>query len=210
MRINYWFFISAILAFVIVLLLSIKSCNTNRSSKPSAVLTKTEIRYKTDTVFQQIMRITKGTTSIVHDSIFTDRLLLSPPDTIYRYLISCSDLVFITDTFAKKNSFIAIVDDTLQHNRIIGRSFRFADLRPDTIRSYTQRLPAKTPLVKLYVGFDLGLGYLASSPASYQGGVDVDAIFSDRFLLGIKGGLNSRLETQLGLRFSSKISFKKP
>lgn len=210
MRINYWYIITAVLALIIVLILNLKSCGTAKQSDTPAILTDVKIRYKTDTIFKQIMRISSGKTQIVHDTVFAERLISSPKDTLFSYLIGCSDLVYSADTFFQKNNLIAVIADTLQHNRIVGRSFRFADLRPDTIRIYTKTLPAKVPLLKLYVGFDLGLGFLATAPTSYQGGVDVDAILSDRFLVGVKAGLNSRLETQVGIRFSSKISFKKP
>ena len=207
MKVNYWFFSTVVLSFVIIALLSLSDCNGSRN-KPIKQNVKTIVRYKTDTVFTEIMRTKTLQLKSVPDTVLLFKILSSGKDTILKYLEYCTDTVYYLDTISKANSFTAVISDTLQHNRIIGRSFRFADLRPDTLRIVTNIVPAKQPLVKVYLGVDFRtvFGLLGNS---FQGGADIDAIFKDRFLLGINGGLSSKLEPLAGIKFSTKISLRK-
>lgn len=207
MKVNYWFISTIVLCFVIVLLLSLPTCNGGKTS-PIKTSVKTEIRYKTDTIFSEIMRTKLLESRVKHDTFLFYRIVSSNSDTILKFIEACTDSVFVSDTIVKKNSFIAIIADTLQQNKIIGRSFHFADLRPDTFRIVTNTVEAKQPLVKIYVGVDFKTGVKATGN-SFQGGADIDAIFKDRFLLGLNGGISSKLEPLIGVRFSTKISLRK-
>lgn len=209
-KVNYWFLSSVVLALVLVLVLSnLKSCASKTATAPVDSTISKVVVYKKDTIFIHVPARVHYAERIIHDTFLFSKIIHSKGDTLVRFINQCADLVFLSDTFLKKNSFKAILNDTLHFNRLVGRSFRFADLRPDTITTITTKLYKPQPFVKIYAGLDFGLGFKPVG-YSYQGGVDVDAILQDRFLIGIKGGINSALEPQVGVRFSSKISLRKP
>ena len=67
----------------------------------------------------------------------------------------------------------------------------------------------KQPLVKVYTGLYGGVAIQNKAVASYHGGVGLDAIISDRHMIGLQGGLNSALQMEFGVRFGEKIRLKK-
>ena len=208
-KINYWLISTVALAVaVVVLLCNLKSCAPNQHAKPSATVKKV-IVYKTDTVFSFLQGKVHFSERVVHDTVLFQKIIHSGGDTLLSFIQGCTDIIYTADTFAKPHSYLAILNDTVQNNRISGRSFRFADLRPDTLTYITIKEPAKQALIKIYMGAGLSAAFKNKIFSSYQGNVDIDAIFRDKVLFGISAGMNSNIEPVIGVRVAGKISLKK-
>lgn len=127
------------------------------------------------------------------------------------YISSCLDTnIFIIDTQAVDN-FKAHATATVTNNQLIGLHLEYQNFKPEKwkVLSKTVTVEKKQSLVKVYTGIYAGVSIANKTVASYHGGVGLDAIISDRHLIGFQGGLNSSLQPEFGVRFSEKIRLKK-
>jgi len=127
------------------------------------------------------------------------------------YISSCLDTnIFIIDTQAVDN-FKAHATATVTNNQLIGLLIEYQNFKPEMwkVLSKTVTVEKKQSLVKIYTGIYAGVSIANKTVASYHGGVGLDAIISDRHLIGFQGGLNSSLQPEFGVRFSEKIRLKK-
>jgi len=127
------------------------------------------------------------------------------------YISSCLDTnIFIIDTQAVDN-FKAHATATVTNNQLIGLLIEYQNFKPEMwkVLSKTVTVEKKQSLVKIYTGIYAGVSIANKTVASYHGGVGLDAIISDRHLIGLQGGLNSSLQPEVGIRFSEKIRLKK-
>jgi hypothetical protein len=127
------------------------------------------------------------------------------------YISSCLDTnIFTVDTQAVDN-FKAHATATVANNQLIGLLIEYQNLKPEKwkVLSKTVTVEKKQSLVKVYTGIYAGISIANKTVASYHGGVGLDAIISDRHLIGFQGGLNSSLQPEFGVRFSEKIRLKK-
>ena len=100
---------------------------------------------------------------------------------------------------------------TVANNEILNMAIEWRNLKPELwkIKRETITVPQKQSLVKVYTGLYGGVAIANKTVASYHGGIGLDAIISDRHLVGLQGGLNSSLQMEFGVRFSEKIRLKK-
>lgn len=127
------------------------------------------------------------------------------------YISSCLDTnIFTVDTQAVDN-FKAHATATVANNQLIGLLIEYQNFKPERwkVLSKTVTVEKKQSLVKVYTGIYAGVAIANKTVASYHGGVGLDAIISDRHLIGFQGGLNSSLHPEVGVRFSEKIRLKK-
>lgn len=127
------------------------------------------------------------------------------------YISSCLDTnIFIIDTQAVDN-FKAHATATVANNQLIGLLIEYQNFKPERwkVLSKTVTVEKKQSLVKVYTGIYAGVSIANKTVASYHGGVGLDAIISDRHLIGLQGGLNSSLQPEVSVRFSEKIRLKK-
>lgn len=118
--------------------------------------------------------------------------------------------IFTIDTQAVDN-FKARATATVANNQLIGLLIEYQNFKPEKwkVLSKTVTVEKKQSLVKVYTGIYAGVSIANKTVASYHGGVGLDAIISDRHLIGFQGGLNSSLQPEFGVRFSEKIRLKK-
>ncbi len=114
------------------------------------------------------------------------------------------------DTISVDN-FRATATATVANNEILNMAIEWRNLKPELwkIKRETITVPQKQSLVKVYTGLYGGVAIANKTVASYHGGIGLDAIISDRHLVGLQGGLNSSLQMEFGVRFSEKIRLKK-
>ena len=127
------------------------------------------------------------------------------------YISSCLDTnIFTVDTQAVDN-FKARATATVANNQLIGLLIEYQNFKPERwkVLSKTVTVEKKHSLVKIYTGIYAGVSIANKTVASYHGGIGLDAIISDRHLIGFQGGLNSSLQPEVGVRFSEKIRLKK-
>lgn len=127
------------------------------------------------------------------------------------YISSCLDTnIFTVDTQAVDN-FKAHATATVANNQLIGLLIEYQNFKPERwkVLSKTVTVEKKQSLVKIYTGIYAGVAIANKTVASYHGGVGLDAIISDRHLIGFQCGLNSSLHPEVGVRFSEKIRLKK-
>jgi hypothetical protein len=98
----------------------------------------------------------------------------------------------------------------VQDNRIIGRSFYHANLKPQILK--TTVIPAKQALIKVYMEAYAKADFMTTINGGGAGG-GFAAVIADRHLLGIDGGFNMGLarapSAEVTLRYGHKISFKR-
>ena len=133
------------------------------------------------------------------------------------YISSCLDTnIFTVDTQAVDN-FKARATATVANNQLIGLFIEYQNFKPEkwkvinttTTNTVEKEVEKKQPLVKVYTGLYGGVAIQNKAVASYHGGVGLDAIISDRHMIGLQGGLNSALQMEFGVRFGEKIRLKK-
>jgi len=127
------------------------------------------------------------------------------------YISSCLDTnIFTVDTQAVDN-FKAHATATVANNQLIGLLIEYQNFKPERwkVLSKTVTVEKKQSLVKVYTGLYGGVAIQNKTVASYHGGIGLDAIISDRHLIGFQCGLNSSLHPEVGVRFSEKIRLKK-
>jgi len=124
---------------------------------------------------------------------------------------SCLDTnLYKFDTISVDN-FRATATATVANNEILNMDIEWRNLKPELwkIKRETITVPQKQSLVKVYTGLYGGVSIANKTVASYHGGIGLDAVISDRHLVGLQGGLNSSLQMEFGVRFSEKIRLKK-
>ena len=135
----------------------------------------------------------------------------------FSYTNSCLDTnIFTVDTQAVDN-FKARATATVANNQLIGLFIEYQNFKPEkwkvinttTANTVEKEVEKKQPLVKVYTGLYGGVAIQNKAVASYHGGVGLDAIISDRHMIGLQGGLNSALQMEFGVRFGEKIRLKK-
>ena len=135
----------------------------------------------------------------------------------FSYTNSCLDTnIFTVDTQAVDN-FKARATATVANNQLIGLFIEYQNFKPEkwkvinttTTNTVEKEVEKKQPLVKVYTGLYGGVAIQNKAVASYHGGIGLDAIISDRHMIGLQGGLNSALQMEFGVRFGEKIRLKK-
>ncbi len=129
----------------------------------------------------------------------------------FSYTSSCLDTnIFTVDTQAVDN-FKARATATVTNNQLIWLLIEYQNFKPEKwkVLSKTVTVEKKQSLVKVYSGIYAGVAIANKTVASYHGGIGLDAIISDRHLIGLQGGLNSSLQMEFGVRFSEKLRLKK-
>ena len=118
--------------------------------------------------------------------------------------------IYKNDTLAVDN-FRATSTAYVTNNELIKLQIEWLNLKPELwkIKRETVTVEKKQSLVKIYTGLYGGVAIQNKAVASYHGGVGLDAIISDRHMIGLQGGLNSALQMEFGVRFGEKIRLKK-
>jgi len=146
-----------------------------------------------------------NTNTMVNLSIDT----MAEPESTMAYICLDTNL-YKFDTISVDN-FRATATATVANNEILNMAIEWRNLKPELwkIKRETITVPQKQSLVKVYTGLYGGVAIANKTVASYHGGIGLDAIISDRHLVGLQGGLNSSLQMEFGVRFSEKIRLKK-
>ena len=118
--------------------------------------------------------------------------------------------IYKNDTISVDN-FRATSTAYVTNNELIKLQIEWLNLKPELwkIKRETVTVEKKQSLVKIYTGLYGGVAIQNKAVASYHGGVGLDAIISDRHMIGLQGGLNSALQMEFGVRFGEKIRLKK-
>jgi len=118
--------------------------------------------------------------------------------------------IYKQDTLSVDN-FRATSTAYVTNNELIKLQVEWINLKPELwkIKRETITVEKKQSIVKVYTGLYGGVAIANKTVASYHGGIGLDAIISDRHLIGLQGGLNSSLQPEVGIRFSEKIRLKK-
>lgn len=127
------------------------------------------------------------------------------------YTNYCLDTnIYKNDTISVDN-FRATSTAYVTNNELIKLQIEWLNLKPELwkIKRETITVEKKQSLVKIYAGLYGGVAIQNKKVASYHGGIGLDAIISDRHMIGLQGGLNSALQMEFGLRFGEKIRLKK-
>jgi hypothetical protein len=118
--------------------------------------------------------------------------------------------IYKSDTLSVDN-FRATSTAYVTNNELIKLQIEWLNLKPELwkIKRETITVEKKQSLVKVYTGFYASFSIANKTIAIYHGGIGLDAIISDRHLIGLQGGLNSSLQMEFGVRFSEKLRLKK-
>jgi len=118
--------------------------------------------------------------------------------------------IYKNDTLSVDN-FRATSTAYVTNNELIKLQVEWINLKPELwkIKRETITVEKKQSVVKVYTGLYGGISLQNKTVASYHGGIGLDAIISDRHLIGLQGGLNSSLQSEIMIRFSEKIRLKK-
>lgn len=83
------------------------------------------------------------------DTFAVEKLTHADTAAIVRdYLLVC----FYADTLKNDTSMLAVVEDSVQANRIVSRKFTYQNRRPTAINTTIIQPPRKEPLVRVYAG----------------------------------------------------------
>lgn len=118
--------------------------------------------------------------------------------------------IYKQDTLSVDN-FRATSTAYVTNNELIKLQVEWINLKPELwkIKRETITVAKKQSVVKVYTGLYGGISLQNKTVAIYRGGIGLDAIISDRHLIGLQGGLNSSLQSEIMIRFSEKIRLKK-
>ena len=118
--------------------------------------------------------------------------------------------IYKNDTLSVDN-FRATSTAYVTNNELVKLQVEWINLKPELwkIKRETITVEKKQSVVKVYTGLYGGISLQNKAVASYRGGIGLDAIISDRHLIGLQGGLNSSMQMEFGLRFSEKLRLKK-
>ena len=131
-------------------------------------------------------------------------------DTFTNYTLCLDTNIYKNDTLSVDN-FRAISTAYVTNNELIKLHVEWINLKPELwkIKRETITVEKKQSVVKVYTGVYGGISLQNKTVASYHGGVGLDAIISDRHMIGLQGGLNSSMQMEFGVRFSEKLRLKK-
>ena len=143
-------------------------------------------------------------------SAFNDSNSLSHAQSEANYSLCLDTNIYKNDTLSVDN-FRATATAYVTNNELIKLQVEWRNLKPELwkIKRETIAVEKKQSLVKVYTGIYAGVAIVNKTVASYHGGIGLDAIISDRHMIGLQGGLNSSLQPEVGVRFSEKIRIKK-
>ena len=118
--------------------------------------------------------------------------------------------IYKNDTLSVDN-FRATSTAYVTNNELVKLQIEWLNLKPELwkIKRETVTVEKKQSIVKIYTGLYGGVAIQNKKVASYHGGIGLDAIISDRHMIGLQGGLNSALQMEFGVRFGEKIRLKK-
>ena len=127
--------------------------------------------------------------------------------------------IYQNDTISVDN-FRATSTAYVTNNELVKLQIEWFNLKPEkwkvkstettkTAKPEIKEVEKKQSLVKIYTGIYGGVAIQNKTVASYHGGIGLDAIISDRHMIGLQGGLNSALQMEFGVRFGEKIRLKK-
>ena len=118
--------------------------------------------------------------------------------------------IYKNDTLSVDN-FRATSTAYVTNNELVKLQVEWINLKPELwkIKRETITVEKKQSIVKIYTGLYGGVSLQNKTVASYHGGIGLDAIISDRHLIGLQGGLNSAMQMEFGVRFSEKLRLKK-
>ena len=131
-------------------------------------------------------------------------------DTFTNYTLCLDTNIYKQDTLSVDN-FRATSTAYVTNNELIKLQIEWINLKPELwkIKRETITVEKKQSVVKVYTGLYCGISLQNKTVASYHGGIGLDAIISDRHLIGLQGGLNSSMQSEIMIRFSEKIRLKK-
>lgn len=131
-------------------------------------------------------------------------------DTFTNYTLCLDTNIYKQDTLSVDN-FRATSTAYVTNNELIKLQIEWINLKPELwkIKRETITVEKKQSVVKVYTGLYGGISLQNKTVASYHGGIGLDAIISDRHLIGLQGGLNSSMQSEIMIRFSEKIRLKK-
>mgnify|MGYP006367963655 CR=1 FL=1 len=136
-------------------------------------------------------------------------------DSGHSTIVSVSSLcldtnIYKNDTLSVDN-FRATSTAYVTNNELIKLQVEWINLKPELwkIKRETITVEKKQSVVKVYTGLYGGISLQNKTVATYHGGIGLDAIISDRHLIGLQGGLNSSMQMEFGVRFSEKLRLKK-
>ena len=149
-----------------------------------------------------------GDSKQIQDSIVS---IDSAHEGVSNKINTCLDTnIYKNDTLSVDN-FRATSTAYVTNNELVKLQIEWLNLKPELwkIKRETVTVEKKQSLVKVYTGIYGGVVIANKMVTSYHGGVGLDAIISDRHIIGLQGGLNSALQMEFGLRFGEKIRLKK-
>jgi len=143
-------------------------------------------------------------------SAFNDSNSFSRAQSEANYSLCLDTNIYKNDTLSVDN-FRATSTAYVTNNELIKLQIEWINLKPELwkIKRETITVDKKQSVVKVYTGLYGGVAIQNKTVASYHGGIGLDAIISDRHLIGLQGGLNSSMQMEFGLRFSEKLRLKK-
>jgi len=118
--------------------------------------------------------------------------------------------IYQNDTFVVDN-FRATSTAMVTGNKLVYFNVSYQNFKPEKwkVLNTQTTVEKKQSLVKVYTGLYGGVAIQNKTIASYHGGIGLDAIISDRHLIGLQGGLNSNVQMEFSVRFSEKLRLKK-
>lgn len=143
-------------------------------------------------------------------SAFNDSNSFSRAQSEANYSLCLDTNIYKNDTLSVDN-FRATSTAYVTNNELVKLQVEWINLKPELwkIKRETITVEKKQSVVKVYTGLYGGISLQNKAVASYRGGIGLDAIISDRHLIGLQGGLNSSMQMEFGLRFSEKLRLKK-
>ena len=141
---------------------------------------------------------------------FNDSNSFSRAQSEANYSLCLDTNIYKNDTLSVDN-FRATSTAYVTNNELIKLQVEWINLKPELwkIKRETITVEKKQSVVKVYTGLYGGISLQNKTVASYHGGIGLDAIISDRHLIGLQGGLNSSMQMEFGVRFSEKLRLKK-
>ena len=149
----------------------------------------------------------KSTMANISDTMAT--LIVDTMANLNNTMANCLDTnIYKNDTLSVDN-FRATSTAYVTNNELIKLQVEWINLKPELWKIKRETIEKKQSVVKVYTGLYGGISLQNKTVAIYRGGIGLDAIISDRHLIGLQGGLNSFLQPEVGIRFSEKIRLKK-
>ncbi|MBS1684761.1 MAG: hypothetical protein JSS76_08405 [Bacteroidetes bacterium] len=202
---------NAILLIAVLILLRMASCN-NTGPCP-------EVGVQVDTATRETPRTDTALRHVDIPAVPVPRRVVAVADSTCGAVdtgcapavqTAAHDSAFYNDTLYQANHFKAVLQEILVGNRIVHRSVWWADLTPITEHFITKTVTVERPqpLVKVYLGADIGVRY--QDPLA-KGGIDVAPnaalVIKDRYMFDAGYYI---LTGQINAGMKVKLSFKRP